>query len=231
MLTEGADMLDVGGYSSRPGATDISTKEELERIIPAIRSLKKQFPQTIISIDTFRAEVAEAALSEGAALVNDISGGEADANMFPLLGRWKVPYVLMHMRGNPQNMNSQTDYDDLVNNLIDYFSIKINKLRAIGVNDIVVDPGFGFAKNVKQNFVLLRRLADFRVLQLPILAGLSRKSLIWRTLHCSPEEALNGTTVLNTLAIQGGAGILRVHDVKAAAEVIELSMHYQEGSV
>jgi dihydropteroate synthase len=227
MLSQGAAILDVGGYSTRPGAAEVSEAEELNRIVPAMRSLQKHFPEAFFSVDTFRASVAEAALNEGAFLINDISGGEADPQMFSVLSRWQAPYILMHMRGTPQTMAQLNQYDNMIVELIDYFAAKINKLRAIGVHDIVVDPGFGFAKNVPQNFQLLRRLNDFSVLDAPVLAGLSRKSLIWRTLNCSPAEALNGTTALNMLALAAGARLLRVHDVQAAAECVKLFAQYK----
>ena len=222
MLEEGADLLDIGGYSSRPGAADIPLEEELRRVISAIGAIKKRFPEAHISIDTFRAPVANAAVEAGAGLINDISGGQLDESMFETVARLQVPYILMHMRGTPQTMTSQNQYENLLKEIIDYFAVKLNKLRLLGVKDIVADPGFGFAKNIQQNYTLLRNLPQLKVLDVPLLVGLSRKSLIWKSLGVSPEEAGNGSTVLNTLALQGGAAILRVHDVRLAKEAIHL---------
>ncbi len=222
MLEEGAHFIDVGGYSTRPGAQEISPSEEHERVTNAIGLISKYFPSAIVSVDTFRTGVARAALDNGALMVNDISGGELDSAMFDFIAHARVPYVLMHMRGNPQTMTKQTSYENLVKELIGYLHKKIFRLRSMGVKDIVIDPGFGFAKTREQNFELLNRLGDFSILGLPILAGLSRKSMVWKTLEVSPEEALNGTTVLNTVALQKGVSILRVHDVKACAEAIRL---------
>jgi len=228
MLAEGVDFIDVGGYSSRPGATDISTEEELGRIIPVIKFLKKEFPSAIISVDTFRSHVAQAAVAEGAGLVNDISGGQLDPMMLETIASLRVPYIVMHMRGTPQTMNQLTDYDNLVKEELDYFHQKLNQLQAAGVADIIIDPGFGFAKTTEQNFELLNHLDGLSVLEKPILVGLSRKSMIWRTLKINPESALNGTTVLHTLALLKGASILRVHDVKEAKEVIALVCYQQQ---
>jgi dihydropteroate synthase len=228
MLAEGADFLDVGGYSSRPGATDISIEEELGRIIPVIKILKKEFPLAIISVDTFRSQVARAAAAEGAGLVNDISGGQLDPMMFETIASLRVPYIAMHMRGTPQTMNQLTDYDNLIKEELDYFHQKLNQLQAAGVSDLIIDPGFGFAKTTEQNFELLNHLDGLSVLEKPILVGLSRKSMIWRTLKTNPESALNGTTVLHTLALLKGASILRVHDVKEAKEVITLVCYQQQ---
>ena len=222
MLQEGADFLDIGGYSSRPDAENISPQEEWNRVKRAIAPIIKHFPEAVISVDTFRADVARKAVSEGAAIINDISGGELDENMFETVASLQVPYILMHMRGTPQNMKSLNQYENLLHEIYDYFALKLNKLRDLGVNDIVIDPGFGFAKNIGQNYELLRNMNYFRALGVPLLAGLSRKSLIYKKLHISPEEALNGTTVLNTISLVQGASILRVHDVKEAAEVVKL---------
>lgn len=226
MIVEGADFIDVGGYSSRPGATDITEAEELQRVVPVVEALRKKFPDVILSIDTFRSEVAQAALYAGADMINDITGGE-DEKMYAVAAHAKVPYVLMHMRGTPQTMNQLTRYDDLIREVINYFQLRIEKLKHAGVKDVIIDPGFGFAKTVAQNFQLLQHLEQFRILEKPILAGLSRKSMIWRTLQSTPEDALNGTSVLNTIALQKGAGILRVHDVKAAREVVTLTSQLQ----
>ncbi|TVZ27283.1 dihydropteroate synthase [Gillisia sp. Hel_I_86] len=222
MLEQGATFLDIGGYSTRPGAQDISEAEELDRIIPAIQAILKNFPESIISIDTFRSTVATEALKAGAAMVNDISAGNLDENMLKVVAEFQVPYIMMHMRGNPKTMKNLKDYTDLTQELLFYFSEKISAARALGINDIIVDPGFGFSKNIDQNFELLSNLRKFKVLGLPILAGLSRKSTIYKTLGCSPLEALNGTTVLNTMAIANGTNILRVHDVKEAMETVKL---------
>ncbi|SDL77912.1 dihydropteroate synthase [Catalinimonas alkaloidigena] len=222
MLQQGATFLDVGGYSSRPGADDIPVDEELRRVVPVIEALAQRFPEAVLSVDTFRAAVAERAVEAGAALVNDISGGELDPDMFATVGRLQMPYILMHMRGTPQTMTTLNQYEDLVQELVDFFQEKVYFLRKHLVKDIILDPGFGFAKNRTQNFALLAELDTLKMLELPLLVGLSRKSLIWRTLGIKPEEALNGTTVLHTLALQKGANILRVHDVKEAMEVIQL---------
>lgn len=222
MISEGADFLDVGGYSSRPGAAEITVEEEIRRILPVISAIVKRFPGTIISIDTFRSAVVEAAAEAGATLVNDISGGNLDAGMFEVVARLKVPYVLMHMRGNPQTMNSQTQYGQIIKEMIDYFHGKLSALQPFAVKDIIVDPGFGFSKTIAQNFNVLQNLEKFSILGKPVLVGLSRKSMIWRTLEIEPTGALNGTTALNTLALLKGADILRVHDVKQAREVVKL---------
>ena len=222
MINDGADFLDIGGYSSRPGAIDISEEDELMRVMPAIELLMREFPDTLISIDTFRSKVAKEAVEAGASLINDITGGDGDDQMFKTVSDLKVPYILMHMRGTPQNMQSKTKYDDLLGEMIYYFSKRINELTEHGVNDIILDPGFGFAKTIEQNYYLLDHLHDLSVLKLPVMVGLSRKSLIWKTLNINPEEALNGTTVLNTIALLNNAKILRVHDVKQAKELINL---------
>jgi dihydropteroate synthase len=222
MTQEGATFIDVGGYSSRPGASDISVIEETGRVIPVISAIVRTFPEVIISIDTFRASVASAAVDAGASLVNDISGGSLDDTMFESVGKMGVPYILMHMRGNPQTMTQHTSYENLVKEIIDFFHQKLFLLQQHGVKDILIDPGFGFAKNREQNFELLNKLSLLTVLGKPVMAGLSRKSMIWKTLDITPEEALNGTTVLNTMALLRGASVLRVHDVKAASEVVRL---------
>ncbi|GHN00288.1 dihydropteroate synthase [Cytophagales bacterium WSM2-2] len=222
MLSEGADFIDVGGYSTRPGAVEISVEEELKRVLPVIKSVVENFPSTTISIDTFRSAVARAAVEEGARMINDISGGELDTQMFETVVSLNVPYILMHMRGTPQTMTSLTQYENLIRDLIEYFHQKIYKLTQLGVKDIIIDPGFGFAKTVEQNFQLLQNLDQLQILGKPILAGLSRKSMIWRTLKTNPEGALNGTTALNTLALMKGASILRVHDVREAKETVAL---------
>ncbi|GIV36894.1 MAG: dihydropteroate synthase [Cyclobacteriaceae bacterium] len=222
MLEEGATFLDVGGYSSRPGASDITAEEELQRVIPAIRKIKQHFPQAILSVDTFRAEVARRALDEGALIINDISGGMMDDGMIPLAAEKQVPFICMHMRGTPQTMMEHTRYGNLTEELLTYFHGRIAALHRAGVKDIVIDPGFGFAKTAAQNFELLNHLELLHLTGKPLLVGLSRKSMIWKTLATSPEEALNGTTALHMVALMKGATILRVHDVKAAAETIKL---------
>ena len=222
MLKQGATFLDIGGYSSRPGADDISETEELERVVPAIEAILKNFPESIISIDTFRSKVAAEALKIGAAMVNDISAGNLDEKMLEVVAEFQVPYIMMHMRGTPQTMKELNNYNDLNQEIIFYFSEKLRAARVIGINDIIVDPGFGFSKNIDQNFKLLSNLKKFKNLNVPILTGLSRKSTIYKTLDCSPKDALNGTTVLNTMAIANGANILRVHDVKEAMETVKL---------
>lgn len=222
MVNEGAEIVDVGGYSSRPGADDISETEELDRVVPIIEAIHKEFSELAISIDTFRAPVAKAAIESGASMINDISAGELDHSMFDLVASLQVPYVAMHMRGTPQTMTQHTSYKDLVNEVIDHLHAKISKLNQLGVKDVVVDPGFGFAKSAAQNFELLRQLDALKILGQPVLVGLSRKSMIWRTLGITPDEALNGTTALNTIALLKGASILRVHDVKEAVEAVKL---------
>ena len=222
MLHDGATFVDVGGYSSRPGAKEITSSEEIRRISSAIQLIAKNFPEAIISIDTFRAEVAHVAIEEGASMINDISGGALDSEMFALVAEAQVPYILMHMRGDPKTMNGLSQYDNVVKEVTDYFHDRIHQLQALGVKDIVVDPGFGFAKNIEQNFKLLQSLDYLRILDKVILVGVSRKSMIWKTLSTTPDEALNGTTCLNTVAVLKGANILRVHDVKEAAEVCKL---------
>lgn len=222
LLAEGATFIDVGGYSSRPGAEDISEKEEINRSVTSIKLIVKKFPTAILSIDTFRSEVARQAVLEGAALINDISAGEQDQHMFATVAELKVPYVVMHMRGTPQTMKTLTAYDNLIKEITDFFHQKISVLQSAGVYDIIIDPGFGFAKTVEQNFQILRHLDYFKILDKPILVGLSRKSMIWKTLDTSPAEALNGTTALNMAALIKGVSILRVHDVKEGVEVVKL---------
>lgn len=222
LLNEGAQIIDIGGYSTRPNADDIALQEEINRVVPVIAALKQKFPNIIISIDTFRAEVARQAIQHGAAMINDISAGELDPTMFETVAALQVPYILMHNRGTPQNMQNQTDYTNMMDEIITFFSTKINKLKALGVNDLIIDPGFGFAKTLDQNYELLQKLSYFNVLELPILVGLSRKSMVYKLLQTTAAEALNGTTVLHTLALEQGASILRVHDVKEAVETITL---------
>lgn len=223
MIEEGADILDIGGYSSRPGAADISEKEEGRRVLQAIKIVVKELPEAVVSVDTFRASIAnEAVLGCGAQIINDISGGEADRDMFSVVGKLNVPYVMMHMRGNSRTMQDNLIYDDIVADILRWFGERIYRLQEAGVKDIILDPGLGFSKSVRQNFELLRRLSDFAIAGLPVLVGVSRKSMIWKTLNLTAGEALNGTTVLNTVAIMNGADILRVHDVKEAVETVKL---------
>lgn len=222
MLAEGAAFLDMGGYSSRPGAVDISIDEEISRVIPAIELVLKHFPETLISIDTFRSTVAQKAVENGAAIINDISAGKLDENMMPTVAQLQVPYIMMHMRGTPQTMKTLTDYKNVLTEVLSYFSERIATARALGINDLIADPGFGFAKTIDQNFELLSQLELFKNLDIPLLAGLSRKSMIYKTLNTTPQQALNGTTALNTIALMKGAIILRVHDVKEAVECVAL---------
>ena len=224
MLDEGVDIIDLGAYSSRPGANDVSSQEEMMRLETAMNVIKPKVGDIPISIDTFRADVAEYAIETlGAHIINDISGGLLDKQMISTVARLKVPYIAMHMRGNPITMNDFTRYKDVSSEVIYELSEQINKLALAGVNDIIIDPGFGFSKTVEQNYELLRNLEAFHNLGYPILVGISRKSMIYKPLNTSANEALNGTTVLNTLALQSGAAILRVHDVKAAREAIKLT--------
>jgi dihydropteroate synthase len=219
---EGATFIDIGGYSSRPGAADISAAEEMERVLPAIGLVATHFPELIISIDTFRSDVVRAAAGAGAAMINDISGGSLDQQMFSTAAALKMPYVLMHMKGTPQNMSRMALYDDVVSDVISHFKTKVAELAQAGVHDVVIDPGFGFAKTREHNFEILAKMELLGIIGKPLLAGLSRKSMVWKTLAIEPEHALNGTTVLNTIALMKGASILRVHDVKEAREVVEL---------
>lgn len=222
MLDEGATFLDIGGYSSRPNADDIPVEEEIKRVLPAIKLVLNNFPKALISVDTFRSEVAQAALDHGAALVNDISGGHADPKMLPLVAQYQVPVIMMHMKGTPKTMTTQTSYENLVEEILFYFAEQLTTARSLGINDMIIDPGFGFAKTPEQNFELLDQLGLFLTLEVPVLVGISRKSMIYRSLGGSPEEALNGTTALHMSALERGASILRVHDVKEAIECIGL---------
>jgi dihydropteroate synthase len=222
MLNEGATFIDIGAYSSKPNAEFVSEEEELSRIIPVVKALIKEFPKALLSIDTFRSSVAQECLNNGAALINDISAGSLDEKIMEVIASNKVPYIMMHLRGTPQTMQNQTNYEHLINEILTYFSDKINKARNLGINDLIIDPGFGFAKTTDQNYEILSNLELLKVLELPILAGISRKSMIYKTLDINAEEALNGTTVLNTIAITKGASIIRVHDVKQAMECVKL---------
>jgi dihydropteroate synthase len=222
MLNEGATFLDIGAYSSRPGAEDISIQEEMDRLLPAIDAITTQFPDAVLSVDTFRASVAEAAIKSGAHIINDISGGQLDAEMFATIARLQVPYILMHMKGNPRTMNSLADYEDVFAEVYDYFVERYYQLKQLGVKDVIIDPGFGFAKKAEHGYKLMNQLEEFNSLQLPILAGVSRKKMIYGLLNITAAEALNGTTALNVIALTKGANILRVHDVKEAVETITI---------
>lgn len=224
MVREGAGIIDIGGYSTRPGAADIDASEESDRVESAVVPLNKYFPELIISVDTFRSVVARRAIEAGAHIVNDVSGGDLDVEMFDTVAELKIPYVLMHMRGTPQTMNQMTVYRQLVSDILIDLKQKVDSLRDKGVTDILIDPGFGFAKTAGQNFILMHHLSEFGLLGYPVLVGISRKAAIYKTLDITAEEALNGTTVLNTIALQNGASVLRVHDVKAAVEAVKLWM-------
>jgi len=227
MLNEGATFIDVGAYSSKPNAEYVSEEEELQRLIPVVDLLVQEFPDIVLSIDTFRSQVAEQAIEAGAAIINDISAGNLDDAMLETVAKLQVPYIMMHMKGTPKTMQSLTQYDDILKEMMLYFAQKINKARSLGINDLIVDPGYGFAKTTEQNFEVLQKSELFQHLEVPILAGLSRKSMIYKTLETTPQEALNGTTVLNSLALTKGANILRVHDVKEAMETIKLFEAFQ----
>ena len=222
MVISGADIIDVGGYSSRPGAKDINIEDELNRVIPVIEIIKQKFPKIIVSIDTFRSEVANEAIISGADIVNDISGGNLDSAMFETVSKHKVPYILMHMRGNPGNMMSKTNYENVTKDVCRYFSERIDKAKSYGINDIIIDPGFGFGKSIDHNFEILNNLGKFKDFKKPLLAGISRKSMIYKFLNTSPSKALNGTSILNTIALNNGADMLRVHDIIEAKECLAL---------
>ncbi len=223
ILAEGADIIDVGAYSSRPNAEDVTTKEEMRRLRKGLAIVRNVAPEAIISVDTFRSEVAEMCVGEyGAAIINDISGGCMDENMFNTIARLNVPYVLMHMQGTPQNMQTNPQYDNLRVDIMRYFAERIQKLHELGVNDIIIDPGFGFGKTLEHNYELFAHLEDFQLFDLPVLVGISRKSMIYKPLACTPSESLNGTTALNAIALNKGANILRVHDVKTCMETVTL---------
>ena len=223
MIENGVTILDIGGVSTRPGTQLVSTKTELERLLPAVHAIRGNFPEIPISIDTFRSWVAVRIIDEiGPVMVNDISGGSLDTKMFETIGKLKVPYVLSHIQGTPGTMQDNPQYEDIIREISNYFADKVKRLTKFGVEDIIIDPGFGFGKNLDHNYELLNRLDSFKVFQLPVMVGLSRKSMIWKALEITPETALNGTTVANTLALMSGADILRVHDVKEAVEVIKI---------
>ena len=222
MLQEGANFIDVGGYSSKPNAEFVSEQEELNRVLPIVQLILNRFPETLLSIDTFRSSVAKACLENGAAMINDISAGKLDDKMLETIANFQVPYCMMHLRGTPETMQTLTNYDAIVKEMLFYFSDRVAAARALGINDLIIDPGFGFAKTTEQNFEVLQKLELFQTFELPILVGFSRKSMIYKTLNSNASEALNGTTVLNTLALAKGAKILRVHDVKEAVECVKL---------
>lgn len=223
MLAEGASFIDIGGYSSKPSAEFVSEEEEIERLVPIVKLVLNHFPETLISLDTFRANVARAGVENGACLINDISAGSLDDDMMQTAAELQVPYVMMHMKGNPKTMQSLAQYENIVKEMLLYFSEKVAKARSLGINDLILDPGFGFAKTLEQNFEVMNNLELFQMLELPVLVGISRKSMIYKTLETEPDFALNGTTVLNTIALQKGANMLRVHDVKEAVECIRLN--------
>jgi len=225
MLTEGVDMIDIGGYSSRPGAGDIDESEERERVIPCIRALITEFPDLILSIDTFRSGLAKEAVGEGASMINDISGGSLDSGMFSTVAQMHVPYILMHMRGTPQDMQLDTEYENLIGEIVQYFQQRLVALRDMGVNDVIIDPGFGFGKSLNDNHLLLHQLKSFEIFELPMLAGLSRKSMIQKLMGKGKGHSLKGTMGLNLIALMEGTSILRVHDVKEAKAMVELYQH------
>ena len=222
MTSEGASIIDIGGQSTRPGSERISASEEIQRVIPVIDSILTTYPQTIISIDTYHSEVALAAIKAGASIVNDISAGSLDPEMIHCVSSLKVPYICMHMKGSPEHMQNNPTYDDLIKEVLDFFIDKIEQCKKAGIKDIIIDPGFGFGKTIQQNFILLKQLSVFKMLDKPILAGLSRKSMVYKTLNVDVTAALNGSTVLHTIALQQGASILRVHDVKEAMQAVTL---------
>ena len=222
MLSEGATFIDIGAYSSKPSAEFVSEEEELQRIVPIINLILEYYPETLISIDTFRSEVAKVCIENGAAIINDISAGNLDEKMLETVAKYDVPYIMMHMRGTPETMQKMANYDNIVKEMLFYFSERVAQARSLGINDLIIDPGFGFAKTLEQNYEVLQKLELFEILELPLLAGVSRKSMIYKTLNSSADEALNGTTVLNTIALTKGAKILRVHDVKEAVECVIL---------
>ena len=230
MIKDGADVLDIGGQSTRPGSSVIGAEEELKRVIVAIKAIHHNFPETFISIDTYFSLVAKEAVAAGASIINDISAGSMDENMFATVAALQVPYVLMHMKGTPQTMQESPRYDNVTREVLDFFIGKIDELKKAGINDIIIDPGFGFGKTIAHNFELLRNLAVFKIIDHPLLLGISRKSTIYKTLAIQPTEALNGTTVLNTIGLMNGASILRVHDVKEAKETIKLTAACMQNS-
>lgn len=222
MLEEGAAIIDVGGQSTRPDAKRVDDKTEAGSVIPALQLLKNKFPDAVFSVDTFYASVAEAAIKEGASIINDISGGTMDKRMYEVISKYKVPYVLMHIQGTPETMQKNPSYKNVAAEVMDYFSERIAELRSLGIKDIIIDPGFGFGKTIEHNYSLIAQLEMFRIFELPVLCGFSRKSMVTKVLNISSKDALNGTSVLNTVALMEGASILRVHDVKEAVEVVKI---------
>jgi dihydropteroate synthase len=222
MLAEGADIIDIGGASSRPGAPEVSAEEEMNRVLPVVRELKQRFPDAILSIDTYRAEVAKAAVKSGAEIVNDISAGLMDTNMLATVGKLQVPYIAMHMQGTPATMQTNPDYSDCVNNICLYFSERLAATASEGISDVILDPGFGFGKTTDHNFQILRRFSEFQMFGAPLLAGISRKSMLYKTLGCTPEETRNAAAALHFDLLKSGADILRVHDVTDAVKVIRM---------
>lgn len=226
MLTEGAAFIDIGAYSSKPSAEFVTEQEETQRLLPILKSVLQYFPEALISVDTFRANVAKAAIENGACIINDIAAGGLDENMMKTVAELQVPYIMMHMKGNPQTMQSLAQYDNVTKEVLFYFSEKVAQARRLGINDLIIDPGFGFAKTLEQNFEIMNNLELFQLLELPLLVGISRKSMIYKTLNTSAAFALNGTSVLNTIALQKGSTILRVHDVKEAVECVNLCLQF-----
>ncbi len=222
MLVDGASFIDIGAYSSKPNAEFVSEQEEILRVVPVVALVLKHFPETMLSIDTFRSEVAKISIENGAAIINDISAGILDEKMLEVIGKYNVPYIMMHMRGNPKTMQTLTNYDDIVKEMLYYFSERVAKARSFGINDLILDPGFGFAKTIEQNYEVFQKIDLFKMLELPLLVGISRKSMIYKALDIAIENSLNGTTVLNTVALTKGANIIRVHDVKEAVECVTL---------
>jgi dihydropteroate synthase len=228
MITEGADIIDLGAFSSRPNADLISFEEEKKRLLSPLQKLVQEFPSTVISVDTYRSKIAELSIYEGASIINDISGGDLDESMFETIAKLKVPYVLMHMQGTPKTMQQNPEYEDVFKEIYKGFSEKSQKLTSLGANDVILDVGFGFGKTLKHNYTLLKKLNSFQSLQRPVLAGISRKGMIQKVIHASADDSLNGTTAAHVLALQNGANILRVHDVKAAKEAIQIVSYYQK---
>lgn len=222
MLSDGATFVDIGAYSSKPNAEFVSEEDELNRLLPVIELVLKSFPETIISVDTFRSKIAQNAIENGAAIINDISAGNLDEKMLETVAKLQVPYIMMHMKGTPQTMQTLSQYENICKEMLQYFSERVGKARSFGINDIIIDPGFGFAKTLEQNYEVMQKLELFQMLELPLLVGISRKSMIYKTLETTADKSLNGTTFLNAISLQKGANILRVHDVKEAVESVKL---------
>tara|TARA_B110000495_G_scaffold51555_1_gene43196 strand:+ start:95 stop:916 length:822 start_codon:yes stop_codon:yes gene_type:complete len=222
MIDEGANIIDIGAQSSRPGSDEISEEEELSKIIPALTEIRKYFPHVLISIDTYRAKVAEESINNGVNIINDISSGDLDKNMFSVIAKYKVPYIIMHMLGTPNNMQENPTYNNVVEDIINYFHRKIKTLHSLGIDDLIIDPGFGFGKTLEHNYEILNNLEKFKCLKYPILAGFSRKSMVYKLLDINAKQALNGTSVINTIALNKGVKVLRVHDIKEAVECIKI---------